>query len=1252
MKSKEMLARYAQGGMVDEVGELRAAEGGMATKAKSMLRAMDPKKDYRRFRDALKVKLAEGGPTTEQKTAAILNAIKQNPDFTRQDIENALKTTGFTMGDVETALSSKDAGFLSQAARQAILNPIFGSTRTTAPKAGESALGESKGAFNALNDLIQNAVRTNPNATREDVLRAMTATGANEEDLRRAGYRLADFPTAPPAPKVEVKETIPEPTQVSVQPNITQAQQEQMAKPVTLQPLDTKFRESSPRTAQFDRFGRVANYNYGQAASLKPATGTNVFNWTPPTITSKPRSLLNLEDVPGVTVDPVTGQTRMPLSASQQFARDRAELDRQVRSMYAKAAAADTSLPSQMPYGAAAAFRQFAMTDPTTAAQLRMRDIEQTPYRHLQAQEARAQYGQNPYLQSLQAAFDPFLANLKPQLIQQAQAQKSYFERNPDVAKEYSNPSSDFMKTMKERYPSPEAFSQWHYQTYGQAENRGSPSMFSSPYQMLGFKDGGEATTEDFLKKQSGGDVSRGTSSPETRKTRLPAGIQRAVSRAQESRTVVPVPGIGEARQFMSGFIGAQPDYSVMDPNYKALGSAYRIGEQASVAADVFGSLTPFATASALSKASQIPGIAELIAYHGSPHKFKKFDASKIGTGEGAQSYGHGLYFAENPKVAKEYAINLANRDLANQGRLNAHANAKRLATLAGDPKYAADDIRSVLELNPKHEQAGLLKATLEMLESGDYANPLKTQGSLYTVDIPDEKIAQMLDWDKPLSQQPKAVQDIVFALPRFQDPYVASKTTGGEAYGELAGKLGGRDKAAESLRQAGIPGIKYLDQVSRNKPLKDIKREFLNELPEDASIDEVVKLLGTGTFSPKNEAIIKELAANDWLGFDYPAQSLSTVLSPSARNYDLSPSLMRAINEAQEGGTRNFVLFPGEEQNIKMLDINGEPLEKQDGGEVTTEEFIKKNVSRGTSEDDGERKQNIKLDSVQSLRDFLQSMPKEPPSPQPVEPDNVLPDVALKRKGAKELESYINALNPRAQVFDVPEGYQSSYRSSPFGLKGSGLVGSVPIREPDRINVLNTLTPGQRERVLLHEAEHSMSLRGGDIQGELDSKGRPIIMDNAFRAVALLKGNELPVREFVKNVALNKDKIDAFFGEPSFGSEFKKQSYEELRRRGRELALFEEQLASLSALEQATGKFLTQDKEMRKLLFPNTEMMSIFDALTGPRQTRMDARDLPPHTPMNPMSYETGNAISRFIAEKTRKPLLRELPEAKMRVK
>ncbi len=46
--------------------------------------------------------------------------------------------------------------------------------------------------------------------------------------------------------------------------------------------------------------------------------------------------------------------------------------------------------------------------------------------------------------------------------------------------------------------------------------------------------------------------------------------------------------------------------------------------------------------------------------WHGSPHDFDKFELSKIGSGEGAQAFGHGLYFAENPNVAKGYQADLA----------------------------------------------------------------------------------------------------------------------------------------------------------------------------------------------------------------------------------------------------------------------------------------------------------------------------------------------------------------------------------------------------------------------------------------------------------------------------------------------------------------------------------------------------------------------------------------------------------------
>src|SRR6266576_4048206 len=51
---------------------------------------------------------------------------------------------------------------------------------------------------------------------------------------------------------------------------------------------------------------------------------------------------------------------------------------------------------------------------------------------------------------------------------------------------------------------------------------------------------------------------------------------------------------------------------------------------------------------------------ASIEAWHGTPHDFERFDLTKIGTGEGAQSYGNGLYFAENKGVAGEYQKNLS----------------------------------------------------------------------------------------------------------------------------------------------------------------------------------------------------------------------------------------------------------------------------------------------------------------------------------------------------------------------------------------------------------------------------------------------------------------------------------------------------------------------------------------------------------------------------------------------------------------
>jgi hypothetical protein len=91
--------------------------------------------------------------------------------------------------------------------------------------------------------------------------------------------------------------------------------------------------------------------------------------------------------------------------------------------------------------------------------------------------------------------------------------------------------------------------------------------------------------------------------------------------------------------------------------------------------------------------------------------------------------------------------------------------------------------------------------------------------GSLYKVDLPDEAIAKMLDWDKPLSQQP----DVVKTLQKEYAPsYIAQfmDRPGSDLYKAISGGSGVEDlraSGAAELAKQGIPGIRYLDGGSRS---------------------------------------------------------------------------------------------------------------------------------------------------------------------------------------------------------------------------------------------------------------------------------------------------------------------------------------------------------------------------------------------------------------------------------------------------
>ena len=220
-------------------------------------------------------------------------------------------------------------------------------------------------------------------------------------------------------------------------------------------------------------------------------------------------------------------------------------------------------------------------------------------------------------------------------------------------------------------------------------------------------------------------------------------------------------------------------------------------------------------------------------ASHGSPHAFTKFDFSKIGTGEGAQAYGHGGYFAQgfDSPVAQEYAKNLANIDQFT-GLQTAHANAKnQVARFGNDPEWAAEVIADTMRnYDPKDTQYSALADTLKFIKSGDYAKPLQDKGHLYNVELrwPDaareaaDPLGEhhLLDWDAPMSQQPPEIIDALrqgyktsFGVSdRYLDDLLHPSASVGEAIG------GGRmtKTMTDNLRSLGIPGIRYLDQASR----------------------------------------------------------------------------------------------------------------------------------------------------------------------------------------------------------------------------------------------------------------------------------------------------------------------------------------------------------------------------------------------------------------------------------------------------
>lgn len=196
-------------------------------------------------------------------------------------------------------------------------------------------------------------------------------------------------------------------------------------------------------------------------------------------------------------------------------------------------------------------------------------------------------------------------------------------------------------------------------------------------------------------------------------------------------------------------------------------------------------------------------------AWHGSPHDFDRFDLGAIGTGEGAQVHGWGLYFAANREVSEGYIERLSDvigHEIAKDGSIVQKSD-EEWATIDNAPidentpplvialkllrevrakgnynigdaiqklqwqyiQRMEDDIVAsdfLTKWYKKFKYRNILKnlkAAEQILKEGKYDFKNITSGHLFEVEIPEADT--MLDEQLSYSEQPKMVQKAIDAL-------------------------------------------------------------------------------------------------------------------------------------------------------------------------------------------------------------------------------------------------------------------------------------------------------------------------------------------------------------------------------------------------------------------------------------------------------------------------------------------------------
>lgn len=176
-------------------------------------------------------------------------------------------------------------------------------------------------------------------------------------------------------------------------------------------------------------------------------------------------------------------------------------------------------------------------------------------------------------------------------------------------------------------------------------------------------------------------------------------------------------------------------------------------------------------------------------AYHGTPHRFDKFSTDNIGTGEGAQAHGWGLYFAENKDVSEDYRRKLSGHKVFYKGQeieqpyvytnrwmkgqdveqnkylSNLRSVIDDISEIYASKKISLEEAKQefIKEYKSKKKLLSFQKKYLEIAKDIDTSKIDIQKGQLFEVDIPEND--ELLDEEEPFSTQTENVKNSIKAL-------------------------------------------------------------------------------------------------------------------------------------------------------------------------------------------------------------------------------------------------------------------------------------------------------------------------------------------------------------------------------------------------------------------------------------------------------------------------------------------------------